>query len=89
MTVGTGIDLGSKNRKYFEDLNVREEIIAQLEPYFGLKVQAAETKLNQFPLDLKIEDAEELSTIVTNHEVETVKRRYNAAIGKSRLQIND
>ena len=35
VTIGTGVDLGSKNKAYFEGLN--EDIVEKIEPYFGKK----------------------------------------------------
>ena len=37
VTIGTGVDIGTKDRKFFEDMNVSEEIITKLEDFFQLK----------------------------------------------------
>ncbi len=37
VTIATGVDLGTKDRKFFEDIGVSEGIILKLEPFFPIK----------------------------------------------------
>ena len=82
MTIATGVDLKSKNRKYFEDLGVDSRIIDKLEPYFGKKGQDAENLLKRMPLVLTDPEANDLSDKVFKGELNRIKRLYNKEIGK-------
>ena len=83
MTIGKGVDLKSKNRKYFENLGVDSRIIDKLEPYFGLHIkgQAAEDLLKRMPLTLTDAEANDLSDKVFAGELNRIKRQYNREIG--------
>ena len=82
MTIGKGVDLKSKNRKYFENLGVDSRLIDKLEPYFGLKGQDAENLLKRMPLTLTDPEANDLSDKVFAGELNRIKRLYNKEIGK-------
>ena len=83
MTIGKGVDLKSKNRKYFENLGVDSRIIDKLEPYFGLHIkgQDAENLLKRMPLTLTNAEANDLSDKVFAGELNRIKRLYNKEIG--------
>ena len=50
VTIGTGVDLKSKNEDYFSELP--KSIRDKLKPYFGLSGKAAKDKLAKIPLIL-------------------------------------
>ena len=75
VTVGTGIDLGSKDREYFAGLD--EDLVEKLEPYFGQKRENAQTILAISPLILTDSEVEELDRFVKDKELETLKNRWN------------
>lgn len=85
VTIGSGVDLGSKNRRYFEDLNVPSEIIDKLEPYFGLKTEDAKAKLQEIQLTLTDEEARDLSEKVTIKMLKDLENNYNNAIGRKTI----
>ncbi|XP_070536580.1 uncharacterized protein [Ptychodera flava] len=80
VTIGSGVDLGSKTRKYFSDIGVPEGVISKLEPYFGLKKQDAIDKLTEMPLSLTLSEAEDLSNRVEDTEITDVAQFYDDAV---------
>ena len=85
MTVGGGVDLGSKSRSFFRGIGVCSPLIDRLEPYFGRQGSAADTYLQQNPLTLTDSEASYLTDLVMQHNVQSVESRYNAAIGEFTL----
>lgn len=77
VTIGTGIDLGSKDRKYFESIETPEKIINKLEPYFGLQRGEAAEMIAKKPLHLTLSDVELLNKKVLDHTAKTVQQQYN------------
>ncbi|XP_077987947.1 uncharacterized protein LOC144442461 [Glandiceps talaboti] len=89
VTIGNGIDLGSKNAEYFQNIGVSEEIIRKLQHYFGLQKDAAVQKLNEIPLSLTDAEAADLSNRVMDSEFCDVAESYDeavTAIGNSNLK---
>lgn len=75
VTVGTGVDLGSKNDAYFKGLS--EEIKAKLRPHYGKKKDAAVASLKSNPLTLTSAQVAELDTFVKNKEINNLKSKWN------------
>ena len=75
VTVGTGVDLGSKNDAYFKGLS--EGLKDKLRPHFGKKKSAAEKSLADKPLILTDAEVKELDTFVKEKELKTLADRWN------------
>ncbi|XP_070538284.1 uncharacterized protein [Ptychodera flava] len=80
VTIGNGIDLGTKNAAYFRDMGVSEDMITRLQPYFGLKGNIAVQKLQQTPLTLSESEAQDLSNRVMDSEICDVAEKYDAEV---------
>ena len=75
VTVGTGVDLGSKDRAYFDGLD--EDLVEKLEPYFGQRRENAQTILAISPLTLTDAEVSELDQFVKDKELATLRTRWN------------
>lgn len=87
VTIGTGIDLKMKNRKYFEDLNIDEDIIKKLEPFFGLKGLEADVKAKN--LNLSKEQIVKLDSAVKKDYANRIKTQYEKDSGKRFENLTD
>lgn len=76
VTVGTGVDLGSKDRNYFRYLG-DDALVDKLEPYFGKKRASAVAALKEKPLTLTADEVKKLDTYVKKIEFRTLKNRWN------------
>ena len=75
VTIGTGVDLGSKNEAYFKDLD--DGIVEKLKPYLGKKKQAAINILATKPLTLSDAEIAELDRYVKEKELKTLKDQWD------------
>ncbi|CAB4035805.1 Uncharacterised [Paramuricea clavata] len=75
VTIGAGVDLGSKSRASFASLS--STLVDKLEPYFGLKRNLAACAVIERPLRLTLEEANILTDAVKNDVVTEVSNRYN------------
>jgi len=75
VTVGTGVDLGSKDNAYFDGLD--EDLVEKLEPYFGQTRENAQTILAISPLTLTDAEVSELDQFVKDKELVTLRTRWN------------
>lgn len=75
VTIGTGVDLGSKNKAYFEGLS--DDIVEKIEPYFGKKRETAQNLLAIAPLELTDAEVAELDRFVKEKELTTLKDKWN------------
>ena len=87
VTIGTGIDLKMKNRKYFEDLNIDEDIIKKLEPFFGLKGLDADIKSKN--LNLSAEQIAKLDLAVKKDYSKRIITQYEKDSGKRFENLTD
>jgi GH24 family phage-related lysozyme (muramidase) len=76
VTIGTGVDLGSKDKNYFRYLD-DADLVAKLEPYFGKKKDAAVNTLKETPLTLTAEEVKKLDAYVKKMEFRTLKNKWN------------
>ncbi|CAB4015951.1 collagen alpha-1(XII) chain-like [Paramuricea clavata] len=76
VTIGRGVDLGSKSRASFVSLS--STLVDKLEPYFGLKRNFAACATIERPLGLTLEEANTLTNAVTNDVVEKVSKKYDS-----------
>jgi len=79
VTIGTGVDLKSKNEDYFSELP--KSIRDKLKPYFGLSGKAAKDKLAKIPLELEKSEAEQVNKITKKNEVNLLKDQWKKATG--------
>ena len=76
VTIGAGVDLGSKSRASFASLP--STLVDKLEPYFGLKQNHAACAAIERPLNLTLAEANNLTDAVTNNIVIQVSKRYDS-----------
>ena len=78
VTIGAGVDLGSKNRKYFTSIGVTDNtLLDQLEPYFGLTRNYAAYAILNRPVVVTKREAESLTEKVKNDIATRVQQRYD------------
>ena len=75
VTVGTGVDLGSKDEEYFEGLD--PNLIEKIEPYLGQKKENAQTLLQIAPLNLSDTEVAQLNRFVKEKELKNLKDKWN------------
>ena len=76
VTVGSGVDLGSRTSASLRAIGVSQHITDQLEPYFGLKTDRAACAAIELPLRLSCSDAQALTQLVKDEVVSEVQQRY-------------
>ena len=76
VTIGAGVDLGSKSRASFASLP--STLVDKLEPYFGLKQNHAACAAIERPLNLTLAEANKLTDAVTSDIVNQVSKRYDS-----------
>jgi hypothetical protein len=81
VTVGTGVDLGSKNAAYFAALP--KTLRDKLTPYLGLKGTAAETALTNTPLSVTDAEARQINAVAKRAETDLLKEQWQSATGTS------
>lgn len=74
VTIGTGVDLGSKNAAYFSSLD--KAIRDKLSPYYGLRGNAAVTKLESTPLALTQDEVSKVNKLVKKAEIDNIRERW-------------
>ena len=78
VTIGAGVDLGSKDRNYFTSIGVTDNtLLDQLEPYFGLTRNAAACAILNRPLVVTSMEANLLTEKVKNDIATRVEQRYD------------
>ena len=77
VTVGSGVDLGSKTSAMLASLGVPRMIVTTLDLYFGLKRDEAACAVLERPFTLDCSDAQTLTEAVKNHVVGELQRRYD------------
>lgn len=78
VTVGNGVDLGSKTVQQLKDLGVAQDVIDKLTSYLGKKGQVADDYLKGNPLSLTQKQAEDLSNIFLQKSANEVADRFNS-----------
>ena len=75
VTIGAGVDLGSKSRASFP--TVSSTIVDKLEPYFGLKRNLAACAAIEHPLKLTTAEADTITDDITSDVVDKVSKQYD------------
>ena len=83
VTIGTGVDLKTKNAEFLETLGVPLDIIEVLEPYFGLRGEEAGKYLKDNPLVLSPVDVKILDEAIQKYHANKIKSDYEKDSGKS------
>ena len=81
VTIGTGLDLGTKNMDYFKDFE-NKETLKKMEAYFGMQGQEAYDFEQENPLSLTREEAVEVDNYVKGRELESIENSFLALTGK-------
>ncbi len=77
VTIGAGVDLGSKSASSLTAIGVSSGIVGQLVPYFGLTGNNAACAAIELPLRMTCTDAQELTESVKKTIVAEVQQRYD------------
>jgi len=77
VTVGSGVDLGSKTNDSLRDIGVSQNLVDELEQYFGLRTDRAACAAIELPLRMTCSDAQELTEAVKNDVVRQVQQSYD------------
>lgn len=77
MTIGSGVDFGSKTRSYPGFNTLPSSLVDKLEPYFGLRKTLAACAAIERPLKLSANDATNLTAAVMEYTAASVELRYN------------
>tara|TARA_R110000803_G_scaffold159001_1_gene223210 strand:+ start:12681 stop:13454 length:774 start_codon:yes stop_codon:yes gene_type:complete len=77
VTIGTGVDLGSKNAAYFSKLD--KSIRDKIAPYYGLKGTEADNKLKAQPLGLTKDEVTKINKITKESELNVIKKRWKSS----------
>lgn len=89
VTIATGFDLGQWHEwELLRRLNLPLILVAKLRPYLGLKLQDAERKLEQLPLTVTKEEADQMDKAVKRRMLEITESRYNAVPPSPELYKN-
>lgn len=86
ITLGAGVDLGSKTSASLLADGVSAALVAKLGEYTELRGQQAVTKLAQKPLTVTESEARALSDIYLDKFSIAVERRYNNAVGPDKFR---
>ncbi len=78
VTVGNGVDLGSKTVQQLKELGIAQDIIDKLTPYLGKQRQAAADYLKDHPLSLTQKQAEDLSNTFLQKSANDVANKFNS-----------
>jgi len=81
VTIGTGLDLGTKNMDYFKDFE-NKETLKKMEAYFGMQGQEAYDFEQANPLSLSEEETKALDNFVKGRELESIENSFLALTGK-------
>jgi len=81
VTIGTGLDLGTKNMDYFKDFE-NQETLKKMEAYFGMQGQEAYDFEQANPLSLSEEETKALDNFVKGRELESIENSFLALTGK-------
>ena len=87
VTVGSGVDLGSKTRSYPGFNAVPSSLVDKLEPYFGLRKNFAACAAIERPLKLSTNDANNLTEAVMRHTAASVELRYDKDKGREAMEF--
>lgn len=88
-TISTGCDLGQMNLNDLKTLNLSTDLQNLLIPYLGLKKQAAINFLNQNPLTITQEQADELDNAMQTKFTNNLTNLYNNYSDVNFDQLND
>jgi len=71
------VDLGSKTNDSLRDIGVSQNLVDELEQYFGLRTDRAACAAIELPLRMTCSDAQELTEAVKNDVVRQVQQSYD------------
>jgi hypothetical protein len=77
VTIGAGVDLGSRSEQSLRDIGVKESTIKTLLPYLGKQKADALKYLDSNPISLSDDDTTQLNKSVKQQELENVRRQFN------------
>jgi hypothetical protein len=78
VTVGAGVDFGSKSRTSFTSLSISSALVDKVGPYFGLKGNIAACAAIERPLRLTLAEANTLTDAVRGDFVNKVSTKYDS-----------
>ncbi len=81
VTIGTGVDLGQKDKDELRGMRVPQHIVYALMYYLGYRKKAAVEKLHSRPLTISREDADALDAAILACHIDMISRRYDKDAG--------
>ena len=89
VTIGAGVDLGSKSRSYRGfNSSLASSLVDKLEPYFGLLKDFAACAAIEEPLLLSTNETTQLTNVMKEYIVESVEKRYNEDKERNALEFS-
>lgn len=85
-TIATGFDIGARNTRDIDRLDIPVELKDKLKPYCGKQRQEAREYLRQHPLSITKAEADSLDQVVKQRELNSLIRGYNAAVDAANAQ---
>ena len=80
VTVGTGVDLGEKNRKYFAGFE-NQELLDKFDQYYGLQGMEAYNYEQQNPLTITQEESDALNAFIKGKTTQTLRSNFEKTFG--------
>jgi len=80
--IATGYDLGSKEMEDIVVLGLDGMLVRKLTPYLGLKGEKAREALRKAPLQLSLQQVNEIDTKVQQHHEREISSVYNKDVGQ-------
>lgn len=77
VTVGTGVDLGQQSESGLLAMGVPRPLVEKLRPYLGKKKEEADALLKKYPLELTVEEVEQLDAAVRSSYIAATEKRFN------------
>lgn len=87
VTVGAGVDLGSKTYDALVKDGVPLALAKKLDEYTGFKGKSAKDKITSKPLILSTAEATELSKIYLEKFGSVIEKRYNKVLGSEKFRL--
>jgi hypothetical protein len=80
VTVGTGVDLGNKNRKYFAGFE-NQELLDRFDEYYGLQGMEAFKYEDANPLTITQEESDALNAFIKGKTTQTLRSNFQETFG--------
>ena len=86
VTIATGVDLGQMTQNSLNNLPISDSLKDELSPYVGLRRQAAVNALQENPLNISEQDANQLDSAVSAPIFQQLAQNYDQATAPSAFE---